>query len=65
MKHLAITDSELQTLIFALRCGERELLDLTNAAIENPTSRTIERVREYSKMRLTLIRLENQLKSEN
>lgn len=61
MKHLAIADSELQTLIFALRCGERELLDHTNAAIENPTSSTIEQVREYSKMRLTLIRLENQI----
>lgn len=61
MKHLAVTESDIDTLIFALRCGERELLDHTNAAIENPTSSTIEQVREYSKMRLTLIRLENQI----
>lgn len=61
MKHLAVTESDIDTLIFALRCGERELLDHTNAAIEKPTSSTIEQVREYSKMRLTLIRLENQI----
>lgn len=61
MKHLAVTESDIDTIIFALRCGERELLDHTNAAIENPTSSTIEQVREYSKMRLTLIRLENQI----
>jgi hypothetical protein len=65
MKHLALTENELNTLLYALRCGEMDLLGKINDAIENPSSRSVELVREYGKMRITLIRLENQVNPDN
>lgn len=64
MKHLAVTESELHTLLFALRCGEKELLDHINEECENPGPNALEMIRKYFKMRSTLIRFENQLEPE-
>ena len=64
MKHLAITESELPTLLYALRCGESQLLELMNDTIEKGSPRTLKIVRDCHEMRMTLIRLENQLEPE-
>lgn len=61
MHTITISDDDLQTVLFALRCGESELLDLTNLAIDNPTSRSVQLIRDYHNMRMTLIRLESRL----
>jgi hypothetical protein len=61
MKHLAIPDDELYTIIYALRCGEMQLRELTDTLAKNPGPRTPDVMRECHKMRMTLIRIENQL----
>lgn len=61
MKHLAIPDSDLYTILYALRCGESQLRELIDTLAENPTPRTPDMMRECHKMRMTLIRFENQI----
>ena len=61
MKHLVIHDNEVYTILYALRCGESQLQELIDTVAENPTPRTPDIMRECYKMRMTLIRLENQL----
>lgn len=61
MKHLAIPDSDLYTILYALRCGENQLQELIDTFAEKSSPRTPDIMRECHKMRMTLIRFENQI----
>jgi hypothetical protein len=61
MKHLAIPDSDLYTILYALRCGESQLQELIDTFAEKSTPRAPDIMREAHKMKMTLIRIENQL----
>lgn len=61
MKHLVINDDDLYTILYALRSGEMELRELENTFAEKSTPRSADIMRECHKMRMTLIRIENQL----
>lgn len=61
MKHIAIPEKELYTILYALRCGERQLQELSDTLAESPSPRTPDMMRECHKMRMTLIRFENQI----
>ena len=61
MQHLAIPDSELYSILYALRCGESNLQELIDAFAEKSTPRALDIMRECHKMKMTLIRIENQL----
>lgn len=61
MKHLAIPDSDLYTILYALRCGESQLQELIDTFAEKASPRAPDIMREAYKMKMTLIRIENQL----
>lgn len=61
MKRLVINDDDLYTILYALRCGEMNLRELENTFAEKSTPRSADIMRECHKMRMTLIRIENQL----
>lgn len=61
MKHLVIHDDEAYTLLYALRCGKMELRELENTFAEKSDSSSADIMRACHKMRMTLIRLENQI----